>query len=63
MPPGRRRIYSNDGIELAAELVAERAGMPFADYFRGGGRSSRSGSPARCTARPRGATAARSTIC
>jgi CubicO group peptidase (beta-lactamase class C family) len=34
MPPARRRIYSNYGIELAAELVAERAGMPFADYFR-----------------------------
>ncbi|MGD0714528.1 MAG: serine hydrolase domain-containing protein [Gaiellaceae bacterium] len=34
MPPGRRRIYSNAGIERAAELVAERAGMPFADYFR-----------------------------
>jgi CubicO group peptidase (beta-lactamase class C family) len=31
--PGRRRIYSNVGIELAAELVAERAGMPFPDYF------------------------------
>ena len=34
MAPGRRRIYSNAGIELAAALVAERAGMPFADYFR-----------------------------
>src|SRR6266849_4825894 len=33
MPPGRRRIYSNAGIELAALLVAARAGMPFADYF------------------------------
>jgi len=33
MPPERRRIYSNHGIELAAELVAERAGMPFADYL------------------------------
>ena len=32
-PPGRRRIYSNAGIETAAELVAARAGMPFADYF------------------------------
>jgi CubicO group peptidase (beta-lactamase class C family) len=31
--PGGRRIYSNTGIELAAELVAERAEMPFADYF------------------------------
>jgi CubicO group peptidase (beta-lactamase class C family) len=35
MAPERRRIYSNYGIELAAERVAERAGMPFADYFRG----------------------------
>src|SRR5437763_15846477 len=33
MPPGRRRIYSNVGIEVAAALVAERAGMPFSDYF------------------------------
>ena len=34
MPPGRRRIYSNYGIELAAALVAERAAMSFADYVR-----------------------------
>jgi CubicO group peptidase (beta-lactamase class C family) len=34
MPPGRRRIYSNYGIELAAALVGEHAGMDFADYFR-----------------------------
>ena len=32
MGPGLRRIYSNVGIERAAELVADRAGMPFADY-------------------------------
>ncbi|HEY2355387.1 MAG TPA: serine hydrolase domain-containing protein [Gaiellaceae bacterium] len=31
--PGRRRIYSNTGIEVAADLLAERAAMPFADYF------------------------------
>jgi len=31
--PGVRRIYSNTGIELAAELVAARAEMPFAAYF------------------------------
>jgi CubicO group peptidase (beta-lactamase class C family) len=31
--PGTRRIYSNTGLELLAELVAERAEMPFADYF------------------------------
>ena len=35
MAPGRRRIYSNAGIERAAELVAERAGMAFPDYFHG----------------------------
>jgi CubicO group peptidase (beta-lactamase class C family) len=33
MAPGRRRIYSNVGIELAASLVAARARMPFADYL------------------------------
>jgi CubicO group peptidase (beta-lactamase class C family) len=33
--PGRRRIYSNTGIELAAKLLEERAEMPFADYFAG----------------------------
>ncbi len=32
--PGRRRIYSNTGIEAAAALVAERAAMPFPDYLR-----------------------------
>jgi CubicO group peptidase (beta-lactamase class C family) len=31
--PGRRRIYSNVGIELAAALLETRAEMPFADYF------------------------------
>ncbi len=31
--PGRRRIYSNTGIELAAGLLEERAEMSFADYF------------------------------
>jgi len=35
MPPERRRIYSNYGIELAAALVEERAEMGFADYLRG----------------------------
>jgi CubicO group peptidase (beta-lactamase class C family) len=33
MPPERRRIYSNYGIELAAERVAERAQMAFVEYF------------------------------
>jgi CubicO group peptidase (beta-lactamase class C family) len=32
-PPGRRRIYSNHGIDEAAALVGARAEMPFADYF------------------------------
>src|SRR5262249_49926671 len=31
--PGRRRIYSNAGFELAAALVAARAEMPFPAYF------------------------------
>ena len=31
--PGRRRIYSNTGIEQAAALLADHAGMPFEDYF------------------------------
>jgi CubicO group peptidase (beta-lactamase class C family) len=31
--PGRWRIYSNKGIELAAALVGERAEMPFGAYF------------------------------
>ena len=35
MPPERRRLYSNYGIEVAATLVAERAQMPFAEYLRG----------------------------
>jgi CubicO group peptidase (beta-lactamase class C family) len=34
LPPGRRRIYSNYGIELAAKLVADHGGIAFADYFR-----------------------------
>jgi CubicO group peptidase (beta-lactamase class C family) len=33
--PGRRRIYSNTGIELAAKLLEERAEMTFAEYFGG----------------------------
>lgn len=31
-PPGRRRIYSNRGIELAAAHVAQASGIAFADY-------------------------------
>ena len=32
--PESRRIYSNTGIEHAAEAVAEAAGMPFEHYLR-----------------------------
>lgn len=32
--PGTRRIYSNTGIELAADALAEAAGIPFATYQR-----------------------------
>jgi CubicO group peptidase (beta-lactamase class C family) len=31
--PGRTRIYSNTGYELAAAHVAERAAMPFGEYL------------------------------
>jgi len=31
--PGARRIYSNYGFEVAAAHVAERAEMPFTEYF------------------------------
>jgi CubicO group peptidase (beta-lactamase class C family) len=31
--PGTRRVYSNHGFEVAAALVAERAQMPFEEYF------------------------------
>jgi CubicO group peptidase (beta-lactamase class C family) len=32
--PGARRIYSNTGFDVLAELVAERAGMAFDEYLR-----------------------------
>jgi CubicO group peptidase (beta-lactamase class C family) len=32
--PGARRIYSNTGFDVLAELVAERAEMPFEEYLR-----------------------------
>jgi CubicO group peptidase (beta-lactamase class C family) len=32
VPPGTRRIYSNTGFEIAAALVARRAGMGFDEY-------------------------------
>ncbi len=35
-PVGRRRLYSNAGIEIAADTLAKRSGMPFADYVREG---------------------------
>ena len=31
--PGTRRIYSNSGIEVAAERIAANAEMPFAEYL------------------------------
>ena len=31
--PGTRRIYSNVGFDVLADLVAERSGMPFATYL------------------------------
>ena len=34
--PGLRRVYSNAGIEVAAELVADRARMPFEQYLVAG---------------------------
>jgi CubicO group peptidase (beta-lactamase class C family) len=33
-PPGRRRIYSNTGIELFADHLAAQAGMSFDEYLR-----------------------------
>ncbi|HJV04761.1 MAG TPA: serine hydrolase domain-containing protein, partial [Actinomycetota bacterium] len=33
-PPGRRRIYSNPGIERFAEHLSARTGMPFPEYLR-----------------------------
>jgi CubicO group peptidase (beta-lactamase class C family) len=33
-PPGRRRIYSNEGFRMLGEHVAAAAEMPFADYVR-----------------------------
>lgn len=34
--PGRRRIYSNIGYDLLADVVSQRSGMPFSDYLRTG---------------------------
>lgn len=33
-PPGRRRIYSNEGIRVLAQHLATQAEMPFVDYVR-----------------------------
>src|SRR4029077_10800671 len=33
-PPGRRRIYSNEGFAVLGEHVGARAEMPFGDYVR-----------------------------
>lgn len=53
-PPGTRRVYSNAGIEVVAELVTEEAGMAFSTYVAEGvfgplgmTNSSLEGSPAR----------------
>jgi CubicO group peptidase (beta-lactamase class C family) len=35
-PPGKRRVYSNAGIEAAAATVEAGTGMPFADYLAEG---------------------------
>jgi CubicO group peptidase (beta-lactamase class C family) len=35
-PPGTRRIYSNRGFEIAAEHVADRAGISFEEYLTTG---------------------------
>lgn len=35
-PPGRRRIYSNTGIDRFADHLAARAGMSFGEYLRQG---------------------------
>ena len=34
-PPGRRRIYSNEGFGVLGQHVAAKAEMRFADYVRG----------------------------
>ncbi len=33
-PPGRRRIYSNEGFRVLAEHLATQAEMPFSEYVR-----------------------------
>jgi CubicO group peptidase (beta-lactamase class C family) len=33
-PPGKRRIYSNEGFRVLGAHLAQRAEMPFADYLR-----------------------------
>ena len=33
-PPGRRRIYSNEGFRVLGDHLAGKAEMPFADYVR-----------------------------
>lgn len=50
---GARRIYSNTGIEIASEHIAQRTGIPFSDYLHEAvlqplhlGRTSLRGSPA-----------------
>lgn len=33
-PPGRRRIYSNEGFSIVGDHVGKHAGMPFAEYVQ-----------------------------
>jgi CubicO group peptidase (beta-lactamase class C family) len=33
-PPGRRRIYSNEGFRVLGEHLERRSGIPFAEYVR-----------------------------
>jgi CubicO group peptidase (beta-lactamase class C family) len=35
-PPARRRIYSNSGLELAADHLEARSGLHFGDYLQAG---------------------------
>ena len=35
-PPGTRRIYSNAGYGVVADLIAERSGLAFSEYLSEG---------------------------
>ncbi len=53
--PGERRVYSNEGFEVLASHVSERAGMAFADYFAAVWGFPLAGSPAHGVRAPLGA--------